>query len=238
MSTAVRTRFEQGLAELNENVLVLGGLARQAVARSVNALTQGDPELAREVIAGDPGINQIRFDVEKRCYALLATEQPVAGDLRAIVAALIVTTDLERIGDHGKKIARIYLRMLETPRPIPSPPARPAWPGQADGDLRLGDIPRLAEMALAMLDRSLRALAARDAVEARAVCLADDQVDALYKQTFNVILSYMLENPRLIGPATYLLQVAHELERVADRATNIGERVIYAVTGELTDLNV
>jgi phosphate transport system protein len=221
MTTSVRTRFERGLTELNESVLGLGSLARQAVARAVSALVHGDAELAREVIAGDPGINQIRFDVEKRCYALLATEQPVAGDLRAIVAALIVTTDLERIGDHGKKIARICLRMLETPRPIP-----------------LGDIPRMAEMALAMLDRALRALASRDVVEARAVCLADDQVDALYKQTFNVILSYMLENPRLIGPGTHLLQVAHELERVADRATNIGERVIYAVTGELADLNV
>jgi len=221
MTTSVRTRFERELTELNESVLGLGSRARQAVARAVSALANGDADLAREVIAGDPGINQARFDVEKRCYALLATEQPVAGDLRVIVAALIVTTDLERIGDHGKKIARIYLRMLETPQPIP-----------------LGDIPRMAEMALAMLDRALRALATHDVAEARAVCLADDQVDALYKQTFNVILSYMLENPRLIGAGTHLLQVAHELERVADRATNIGERVIYAVTGELADLNV
>jgi len=93
-------------------------------------------------------------------------------------------------------------------------------------------------MALAMMDRALRAYATRDLVEADAVCKADDQVDALYKQTFNVVLSRMLEDPRMIGPGTQLIQVAHELERVADRATNIGERVIYSVTGELAELNV
>ncbi len=111
--------------------------------------------------------------------------------------------------------------MMQDPRPIP-----------------FGDIPRLSQMALAMVDRALRAYAARDVAEADAICKADDQVDALYKQSFNVVLSYMLENPRLIGPGTQLIQAAHELERVADRATNIGERVIYSVTGELTELNV
>jgi phosphate transport system protein len=111
--------------------------------------------------------------------------------------------------------------MLEEPRPIP-----------------MADIQRMGEMALAMLDRALRAYATRDSAEADAICKADDQVDALYRQTFNVILSYMLENPRLIGAGTHLIQVAHELERVGDRATNVAERVIYSATGELVDLNV
>jgi phosphate transport system protein len=221
MAPGVRIHFEQRLAQLKEDVLQLGALARRAVARGLKALADADQDLAREVIVEDISLNRLRFDVETQCYALLATEQPVASDMRAIVAALIIVNDLERIGDHGKMVARIYLRMLEDPRPIP-----------------LGDIGRLGEMSLTMLDRALRALASRDVEEAQAICRADDEVDAFYKQTFNVVLSYMLENPRLIGAGTHLLQVAHELERVGDRATNIAERVIYTVTGELIDLNM
>jgi phosphate transport system protein len=215
----MRVRFETQLAQLNEDVLRVGGLARQAVARALQTLANRDADLAREVIAADAAINRLRYDVEAECYSLLATEQPVAGDLRVIVSAVV--NDLERIGDHGKKIARTCLRMLEEPRPIP-----------------MADIQRMGEMALAMLDRALRAYATRDSAEADAICKADDQVDALYRQTFNVILSYMLENPRLIGAGTHLIQVAHELERVGDRATNVAERVIYSATGELVDLNV
>jgi phosphate transport system protein len=220
MTTGVRTRFDEQLSQLTENVLRLGSLAREAVRRGVQALVTGDAELAREVIASDTAINALRYEVEHECYFLLATEQPVARDMRVIVSALIVSSDLERIGDHGKKIAQAYLRMLENPRPIP-----------------LTNIERMAAMALAMLDRALGVYAAQDLEEARAVCNADDDVDAFYKQTFNVILSYMLENSRLIGPGTHLLQAAHELERVADRSTNVAERVIYSVTGELQDLN-
>jgi len=214
-------QFEKHLGQLNEDVLQLGSQARQAVARAVEVLIAGDVEAARQVIVDDEAINRRRFEIERECYALLVTEQPMAGDMRVIVAALIVVTDLERIADHGKKIAKICLRMMQDLRPIP-----------------FGDIPRLSQMALAMMDRALRAYATRDLVEADAVCKADDQVDALYKQTFNVVLSRMLEDPRMIGPGTQLIQVAHELERVADRATNIGERVIYSVTGELAELNV
>jgi phosphate transport system protein len=220
MDSGVRVRFSERLLRLTESVLRLGSLAREAVRRGVQALMLGDSELAREVIAADMVINTLRYEVEQECSFLLATEQPVARDMRVIVSALIVSSDLERIGDHGKKIAKIYLRMLENPRPIP-----------------VSNIERMADMALAMVDRALAVYASRDLAEARAVCEADDDVDAFYKQTFNVILSYMLENSRLIGPGTHLLQVAHELERVADRSTNVAERVIYSVTGELGDLN-
>ena len=180
----------------------------------------GDTDLAREVIANDLAINDLRYAIERSCYALLAQEQPVAGDMRRIVAALTMVNDLERIGDHGKRIARICLRMAGTPRPFP-----------------FGDVARLSELALAMLDRTMRALASHDVAEARAVCIDDDQVDALYKQMFNIALSHMLESSRAIAAGTYLIQVAHELERVGDRATNIAERLIYATTGELVDLN-
>ena len=222
MATAMRVRFEDELAGLNEQVLRLGSLARRAVDHSVVALTDADIDLAREVVAEDMTINRMRYDVEAQCYALIATEQPVAGDLRAIVAALIIGTELERIGDHGKKIAGVYLRMAANPR-VPS----------------MGDIPRMAVLSLAMLDRALRAFATSDASDGASICQADDQVDRLYKQTFNWLLSTMLETPRVISPATHLLQIAHaKLERVADRSTNIAERVIYSVTGELSDLNV
>ena len=220
MISHMRVHFDQELAELQEQVLVLGSRAGEAVARGVQALMDGDTDLAREVIADDLAINDLRYAIEKRCYALLAQEQPVAGDMRRIVAALTMVNDLERIGDHGKRIAKICLRMEGTPRPFP-----------------FGDAARLSELALTLLDRAMRSLSSHDVAEARAVCVDDDQVDALYKQMFNVALSHMLESSRSIAAGTYLIQVAHELERVGDRATNIAERLIYATTGELVDLN-
>jgi phosphate transport system protein len=182
---------------------------------------EDNADLAREVIAKDVELNRLRYDIEGECYHLLVTEQPVAGDMRAIISGVIIASELERIADHGKKIARTYLRMLEDPRMVP-----------------LGDIPRMGELALGLVDRALRAVAHRDVEEARAVCRADDQVDALYKQAFNLTISYMLENPRQIAAGAHLIGVAHELERIGDRATNVAERVIYAVTGELVELNV
>ncbi len=199
---------------------MLGSRVRQEVAAGLRVFLENDPDWAGEVIAGDQAVNDLRYQIEQRCYALLAREQPVAGDMRTIVTALIVTTELERIADHGKKIARICRRTAGEPRPIP-----------------LDAIGHMGEMALAMLDDTLSALLVRDADAARAITARDDAVDALYKQTFNVALKYMLENPRAINAGTYLIQVADELERVADRATNIAERVIYLVKGELVDLN-
>ena len=221
MTVAVRTHFEKQLGQLQEDVLLLGSLARQAVARAVKALVEGDADLARTVVAEDVGVNRLHYDVEMACYGLLATEQPVARDLRTIVSALSIANNLERIGDHGKRIARIMLRMSERPQPIP-----------------LGDIPYMGDRALDMLGRALQAVAQHDVELARALCRDDDYVDALYKQTFNITLSYMLDKPQLISAGTHLIQIAHELERVGDRATNVAERVIYSATGALVDLNV
>ena len=221
MMTGTRDHFDRELAHLQERILEMGSLAHTAVARGLQAMVDGNADLAHEVIAADAGLNRLRYEIEGECYHLLVTEQPVAGDMRSIVSAVIIVTELERIADHGKKIARTYLRMLDDPRMVP-----------------LGDIPRLGEMALGLLDRAMRSVATRDAQEARDVCRADDAVDALYKQAFNLTISYMLENSRQIAAGAHLIGVAHELERVGDRATNIAERVIYAVTGELTELNV
>lgn len=221
MSAGVRVHFERALAQLQESVLELGSRARRAVANGLMALVNDDADLAREVIAADVGINRLRYDIEFECYSLLVTEQPVASDMRAIVAGLTIVNDLERIADHGKKIARTYLRLREDPRPM-----------------SLGELTVLGDLALAMLDRALRAYARRDVMEAEAVCRSDDQADALYKRVFNAIVNQMVADPQQIGAGTHLLQAAHELERVGDRTTNVAERVIYTVTGELIELNV
>lgn len=220
MNPVLRSNFEKSLARLDESILRMSGMARHSVARALEALVASDLDIANEVIAGDAEINALRYEVEEECYELLVTEQPVARDMRRIVSALTVCSELERIGDHGKRISKVCRRMLGTPAKIP-----------------LGDIPYLTNMALAMVDRVMRAYASNDVDAAREVCSADEQVDALYKQTFNVVLSYMFEDPRSISYGTYLIQITHELERIADRATNIGERVIFSVTGELRDLN-
>jgi phosphate transport system protein len=221
MSGGVRVHFEKALTQLQESVLELGSRAQRAVADGLAALVNGDADLAREVIAADVGINRLRYDIEFECYSLLVTEQPVARDMRAIVAALTVVGDLERIADHGKKLARIYLRLREDPQPMP-----------------LGEMAVLGDLALAMLARALRALAAHDIAEAEAVCRSDDQADALYKRVFNAIVNQMVANPQQISAGTHLLQAAHELERIGDRATNVAERVIYTVTGDLIEMNI
>ena len=221
MALNPRRHFDTQLNRLRENVLELGSRARRAVADGLRALESGDAGLAHEVIAGDVAINRLRYDIEIECYSLLATEQPVAGDMRAIMAALTIVNDLERIADHGKKIARICLRMLEDRRPVAS-----------------AEVLALGETSLAMLDQVLRAFAGRDTAAAEAVCRADDQTDAQYKGAFNAIVSQMVGDPQRIGAGTHLIEAAHELERVGDCATNVAERVIYTVTGELIELNL
>lgn len=221
MSPLLRSHFDMELARLNESVLDMGSRTRQMVGAAVRALMDNDLDLAAEVIAGDIAIDEARHRIEKQCYALLVMEQPVAGDMRNIVAALTIAGELERVGDHAKRIAKLQQRQNIVPTSIP-----------------MGGIDRMCELSLRLLDRALKAYASRDIDAARQVCKDDDDIDHLYKQTFNVTLTYMLENTKSIGPGTYLIQVAHELERVGDRATNIAERTIYAETGELIELNL
>ena len=221
MSPLLRSHFDMELARLNESVLDMGSRTRQMVGAAVRALMDNDLDLAAEVVAGDIAIDEARRRIEKQCYALLVMEQPVAGDMRNIVAALTIVGELERVGDHAKRIAKLQQRQSIVPTSIP-----------------MGGIDRMCELSLKLLDRALKAYASRDIEAAHQVCKDDDDIDHLYKQTFNVTLSYMLENTKSIGPGTYLIQVAHELERVGDRATNIAERTIYAETGELIELNL
>ena len=217
----MQTDLDRNLRELQENLLVLGSMVEKAIARAMDALKRRDLEASRQVIKDDDAIDHQRFQLEEQCIELIATQQPVARDLRRIIVFLHIAVELERMGDYAEGIGKISLMMGD------EPPLKP-----------LVDIPRMADKATEMLRQSLDALVNRDVVGAIAVCNTDDHVDALYDQVYRELLTYMIEDPRSIQRATYLLWVAHDLERVADRATNIAERVIYLVTGKMTEINV
>jgi len=197
----------------------MGSMVRRAIERSMQALKARDMELAQKVIKEDARINEKRFVIEEKCVHFIVRQQPVAGDLRLIICILNLITDLERIADHAEGIAKIVL-MLGS-----EPPLKP-----------LIDLPRMAEKAGGMLTRSLSAFIKRDEKAAREICAEDDEVDALYDQVFRELLTFMLEDPRTITRATRLLWVGHNLERIADRVTNICERVVFLVTGKMEEI--
>jgi phosphate transport system protein len=208
-------RLEREIARHNEDLLSLGALVEQATLEAVDSLKQRDFEASRRIVRDDREINRRRFAIEEAVLAVIATQQPVAHDLRHLTAVLDVVTELERMGDYAKGIAQINLRIGEKPLIKP-----------------LIDLPRMAEKAVAMLHRALGAFVAGDAVEARAIPQADSEVDQLYNQVYNELVMYMISDPRTIDGATYLLWVTHNLERLADRVTNICERTIFLVSGE------
>lgn len=216
-----RSAFERDIHTLQEDLLLMGSMVEKQLDRAVAALKALDHEAARRVIAADREIDQKRFHIEEQAIQLIATQQPMATDLRSIVAALSIVVDLERMGDHAEGIAKIVL--MHQDQPLVKP---------------LVDIPRMAELAGRMLHRALDAYVERDAELAREVAEQDDEVDQLYDQVYRELLTYMLNDPRTIDRATWLLWVAHNLERIADRTTNICERVAYLATGQMTELNV
>jgi phosphate transport system protein len=216
-----RTAFEKQLSEVQEDMLILAALVDDAIQRSIEALKNRDSELAREIIRNDAHINRKRYDIEEECLELIATQQPLAGDLRTIVAVLHIIVDLERMGDHAEGNAKIALMLNE------EPPVKP-----------LIDVPRMADIARSMLKSAIEAFKERDVDTARRTCDRDDEVDALYDQVYRELLTYMIADPKLIERATHLTWVAHNLERIADRITNICERVVYMVEGKIEELNV
>ena len=217
----VRSGLDRQLRMLQDEVLMLGGMVEKSIARALDALTRRDLEASEQVISEDDYIDRKRFEIEEQCIDLIATQQPMARDLRILVSMLHISVELERMGDYAEGIARINLLMGNEPLLKP-----------------LIDIPRMAEKASYMLRRSLEALVNRDTVTALQVCNDDDEVDALYDQVYRELLLYMIQAPDTIQRATYLLWVAHDLERIADRATNIAERVVYLVTGKMEEINV
>jgi phosphate transport system protein len=216
-----RTSFERHLHELQDDVLVLGSMVEKAIYHSMEALKNRDLELAKQVVADDSEIDRKRFDIEEKCIELIVTQQPVARDLRIIVAVLNIIIDLERIGDHAEGVGKITLMIGN------EPPLKP-----------LIDLPRMAQKTGDMLRRSLDAFVNRDAEAARKISKEDDEIDALYDQVFRELLTFMAEDSKTITRATRLIWVAHNLERSADRVTNICERVVFVVTGKMEEIGV
>ncbi|OGP64375.1 MAG: phosphate transport system regulatory protein PhoU [Deltaproteobacteria bacterium RBG_16_42_7] len=216
-----REAYHKALKELENELLTMGNMVAKAMKDSIEALKTRDMEMSKKIIKDDIIINKKRFEIEERCLQMIATQQPMAVDLRTIAAILSIVADLERMGDHAEGNAKINIMIGSEPLVKP-----------------LIDVPRMAEKGLGMLDRALKAFIDRDAKAARTICDEDDEVDALYDQIYRELLLIMIENPKKIEGATYLIWLAHNLERIADRVTNIAERVVFMVTGKMEEVNV
>lgn len=210
-----REHFQSLLRGLEHELVGMGEMVIAAIEHSVAALKNVDKAEAERIIAADAAINRKRWEIENQCVQLFATQQPVAGDLREIVSFMDLITNLERMGDHAKGIAKIVVMHDQTPLLKP-----------------LIDIPRMADKCCEMIRRSLSAFISQDVAAAQAISEMDNEVDALYEQVFRELLTYMMEDPKTITRAVYLIWVCHNLERIADRVTNICERIIFMVTGE------
>jgi phosphate transport system protein len=216
-----RQIFDQELQRLQDEVLLLGSMVESALMESVELLKRRDMAGSRRLMDGDRKINRKRFAIESDVLTLIATQAPVASDMRFLAAMLEIATELERMGDYAKGIANINLMI-----------------GEGELIKPLIDIPRMAEKARSMLHRALDAFVTRNTELAQAISAEDDEVDDLYNQVYRELLTIIMSNPHTIDQATHLLWVAHNLERTADRVLNICERVIFTVTGEMSELNV
>ena len=216
----VRETFHKELQRLQDEVVVLGSMVVDAIGQSVGVLVRRDHKAARRLVKEDARINEKRYAIEADVLTLIATQQPMAGDMRILAAALEIATELERLGDYAKGIAKISLKIGDEPLVKP-----------------LVDIPKMAELACDMLQRALDAFARQDIELARAVPPDDERVDQLYNQVYRELLTYIMSNPAVIDQANYLLWAAHNLERAADRSINLCERVIYMVTGDMVEIS-
>ena len=215
-----RRIFDQELDRLQGEVLALGSMVEEALVQSVETLKQRDFTASRRLIAGDRAINERRYAIEEATITLIATQQPMAGDMRLLAAILEVVTELERMGDYASGIAEIAVRLADQPHLKP-----------------LVDVPRMTDIDQEMIRASLEAYVNQDPDLALETAKRDEEIDRLYDQIYRELLTYMLEDPKNITRATHLLWVAHNLERIADRVTNICERVIFMTTGEFKELN-
>ncbi len=205
--------FQEQLEMLKERLLVMGGLAEERVRAVVEALVDRDVDMVDQVQMGDEPINKLHIEIDNRCFKLLALHQPMAADLRAIVAGVKINTDLERVGDLAVNIAEAVRRYLL------HPPVK-----------QLIDIPRMADIAQRMLRDALDSFVRRDVALAEAVLNEDDKLDALKTQVFRELLTYMLQDPGTIEPGLDLILISRHLERIGDHATNIAEDVIFMVS--------
>lgn len=215
-----RDLFERELEQLQNEMLTMAHAVENALTDAVAILAQRDMEGARALIARDRAINQQRFDLEAQCLVVVATQQPMASDLRIVAAILFNVNELERIGDYAKGIAKINLRI--PPEPLLQP---------------LADLPRMAEITRAMLHSALDAFVRRDVALARAIPRQDDAVDALFEKVNQDLLRLIIADSRVTAQANLLMWAAHNLERAADRVTNLCERAIFTVTGEFVEMD-
>ncbi len=215
-----REKFEHELQSLKDEILVLDAMTERAVAESVKALKKKDMAKARSLMEEDHFINEKRYAIENDTLTLIATQQPMAGDLRTLAAVFEIATELERIANYAKGIANITLMLGEEPLIKP-----------------LEDIPRMADKACDMLHRALDSFMRQDVKEARRIPPEDMEVDSLYERTFRELITIMISDPQTTVQANRLTWVAHNLERAADRVGNICERVVFSITGRGEELD-
>jgi len=215
----LRKTFETEIQQVKDEVLLLGSMVEQAILNSVEVLKKRDIKASEKILEEDKLINKKRFEIENQLMILIATQQPMAHDLRLLASAMEIISELERMGDYAKGIANINIRMGDAPLLKP-----------------LIDIPRMAQKGVDMLHRALSAFVNEDVEMANTVPMEDDEVDALYNQIYRELMTFVIQDPKNIERANWLLWVAHNLERVADRVTNICERTIFIATGEMTEI--
>lgn len=218
---APRETLDRKIKQLQDDILVIGSMVEQAILKSVDALKRKDLILAQRIYDGDNRINVKRFEIENDAMILIATQQPMARDLRILASTLDIATEIERIGDYAKGIANICLMMGK------EAPIKP-----------LVDIPFMAEKTTDMLHRALASFVKSDEATARQIPEEDDLIDGLYNQVFRELITYMIADPSTIDRANYLMWAAHNLERAADRVINICERTVYVATGEMHEIKV
>ena len=218
-AAVLRKTFEHEIQQVKDDVLLLGSMVEQAILNTVDALKKRDLKASQQILASDNLINKKRFEIENKLMILIATQQPMAHDLRLLASCMEIISELERMGDYAKGIANINLRMGDAPLLKP-----------------LIDIPRMAQKDVDMLHRALSAFVNEDVATAQALPVEDDEVDALYNQVYRELMTFVIQDPKTIERANWLLWVAHNLERVADRVTNICERTVFIATGEMSEI--
>ncbi len=216
-----REQFDRKLREIHDDVLIMSSMVEKAIQRAVDALRNRDERTSNAIISDDLAINAKRYEIEELCIHTIALQAPMAADLRNLVAVLFIASELERMADHAEGIARITLMLGDEPLPRP-----------------LAEISEMGTRTVDMLRRAMTAFVERDDQAARAICDEDDVIDTLYDTAYHAIIQEMIRNPADVQRLTYMIWTSHNLERIADRVTNICERVIFMVTGQLEEINV
>ena len=260
MTLPVRALLDSELNEINQAILSLGSMVDAAIGNAIESLMTSNAAMAQEVIAGDAEINRLRFQIEEKAYVVLSTQQPMARDLRTVIAAIHFAIELERIGDHAAGIARIVQRMQEMPQPVVFEATAPEetadevdeaanalLPDAAASDvpvpgdkaapvqLKLSRLPKMTKRARAMLHRATEAYIERDVEKANAIVKRDRKIDNQYRKFFGEAMAE-IASKHVAEMPTYLLWIAHNLERIGDRTTNLAERVVFMVTGQYTEV--